>query len=81
MRYNDSDDWPAHPPVGLWFKYGVVDDFMREWLVRKNELKAGEITRDEYLEWKLNWPNTSSKVDEHGNDSECANYNCGKNIS
>ena len=54
MRYNDSDDWPAHPPVGLWFKYGVVDDFMREWLVRKNELKAGEITREEYLEWKLN---------------------------
>ena len=58
MRYNDSDDWPAHPPVGLWFKYGVVDDFMREWLVRKNELKAGEITREEYLEWKLNWPET-----------------------
>ena len=45
-------------PVGLWFKYGVVDDFMREWLVRKNELKAGEITREEYLEWKLNWPET-----------------------
>ena len=58
VHYNDSDDWPAHPPVGLWFKYGVVDDFMREWLVRKNELKAGEITREEYLEWKLNWPET-----------------------
>ena len=58
VRYNDSDDWPAHPPVGLWFKYGVVDDFMREWLVRKIELKAGEITREEYLEWKLNWPET-----------------------
>lgn len=58
VRYNDSDDWPAHPPVGLWFKYGVVDDFMREWLVRKNELKTGEITREEYLEWKLNWPST-----------------------
>ena len=58
VRYNDSDDWPAHPPVGLWFKYGVVDDFMREWLVRKNELKTGEITREEYLEWKLNWPDT-----------------------
>lgn len=58
VRYNDSDDWPAHPPVGLWFNYGVVDDFMREWLVRKNELKAGEISRDEYLEWKLNWPDT-----------------------
>lgn len=65
VRYNDSDDWPAHPPVGLWFKYGVVDDFMREWLVRKNELKAGEITREEYLEWKLNWPNTCNGCEKH----------------
>ena len=72
VRYNDSDDWPAHPPVGLWFKYGVVDDFMREWLVRKNELKAGEITREEYLEWKLNWPSTCSRVDSKGCDNkEC----------
>lgn len=61
VRYNDSDDWPAHPPVGLWFKYGVVDDFMLEWLVRKNELKSGEITREEYLEWKLNWPETCDR--------------------
>ncbi|WP_353847247.1 hypothetical protein [Clostridium sp.] len=30
VHYNESDDWPAHPPVGLWFKYGVVDDFIRE---------------------------------------------------
>ena len=30
LHYNESDDWPAHPPVGLWFKYGVVDDFIRE---------------------------------------------------
>lgn len=58
VHYNDSDDWPAHPPMGLWFNYGIVDDFMREWLVKKNELKAGEISRDEYLEWKLNWPDT-----------------------
>ena len=54
--YVDSDEWPDTPPVGLWFNYGVVDDFMREWMLRKNELKNGKITRDEYLEWKLNWP-------------------------
>lgn len=40
VRYNDSDNWLAHSPVGLRFKYVVVDDFMREWLVRKNEWKA-----------------------------------------
>ena len=58
VRYNDSDDWPAHPPVGMYFQYGLVDEFMREWLFRQQELHAGEITRDEYFEWKLNWPHT-----------------------
>ena len=31
---------------------------MREWMIRKQELKNGEITDAEYLEWKLNWPDT-----------------------
>ena len=31
---------------------------MHEWLLRQQELDAGEITRDEYFEWKLNWPYT-----------------------
>ena len=35
IRYHNSDSWPAHPPVGMWF-----------------------ITRDEYFEWKINWPQT-----------------------
>ena len=34
VRYNDTDDWPAQPPVGIYFNYGLVDDFMREWLSR-----------------------------------------------
>ena len=58
VRYNDNDDWPAHAPVGIYFDYGIVNDFMREWLKRKEELKAKEITNDEYMEWKLNWPST-----------------------
>ena len=28
VRYNDSDDWPAHPPVGMYFQYGLVDEFI-----------------------------------------------------
>ena len=58
VRYNDSLDWPAYPPVGMYFQYGLVDEFMREWLLRQQELRSGEITRDEYFEWKLNWPDT-----------------------
>ena len=26
---------------------------------RKNQLREGEITKEEYLEWKLNWPQTA----------------------
>ena len=58
VRYNDTDDWPAQPPVGIYFNYGLVDEFMREWLLRQQELHAGEITREEYFEWKINWPCT-----------------------
>ena len=42
----------------MYFQYGLVDEFMREWLFRQQELHAGEITREEYFEWKLNWPHT-----------------------
>ncbi len=52
VRYNDNDDWPIHPSVGIYFQYGLVDEFMHEWLLRQQELHAGEITRDEYFEWK-----------------------------
>ena len=52
---------------GMYFQYGLVDEFMREWLLRQQELHAGEITRDEYFEWKLNWPHTcdDSKESEY----------------
>ena len=42
----------------MWFNYGLVDEFMREWMIRKQELANKEITDSEYLEWKLNWPDT-----------------------
>lgn len=57
LHYNPSDDWPVCPPVAIYFDC-IVDSFMREWLVRQQEYRAGEITREEYFEWKLNWPNT-----------------------
>ena len=56
-RYEPSDNWPLHPPVAMYFN-ALVDDYMREWLVRQQEYRAGEITREEYFEWKLNWPDT-----------------------
>jgi len=47
-----------HTPVGIAINYGLVNEFLEEWLIRKNELKNSEITREEYFEWKINWPNT-----------------------
>ena len=65
VRYHDNDSWPAHPPVGLWINYGLVNDFMKEWVLRKEELKSGEITRNEYFEWKINWPQTCDGCGKH----------------
>lgn len=59
VHYYDSDEWPAHAPVGIWFDYGAVNRFMSEWLLRKQELKTGQITKAEYFEWKINWPETT----------------------
>ena len=42
----------------MWFNYGILNDFLKEWTLRKEELKSGKITRDEYFEWKINWPQT-----------------------
>ena len=58
IRYHDSDTQPTHPPVGIWFNYGILNDFLKEWTFRKEELKSSKITRDEYFEWKINWPQT-----------------------
>lgn len=65
VHYHDNDDWPTRPPFCLWFNYGILNDFLKEWLIRKNELKAGEITRDEYFEWKVNWPLTCDDCGKH----------------
>ena len=37
--YYDNDDWHAHASVGMWLEYGLVNDFMREWCLRKEQLK------------------------------------------
>ncbi len=58
VRYHDNDSWPTHPPVGLWINYVLVNHFMKEWKILKEELKSGPITKDEYFEWKINWPHT-----------------------
>ncbi|MFI3254474.1 MAG: helix-turn-helix transcriptional regulator [Eubacteriales bacterium] len=61
VRYNDNDDYPSKPPVGMYFNYGLVNDFMSEWLLRKEQLKSGKITKEQYFEWKLQFPSSCGK--------------------
>lgn len=63
VEYNDSELWPDEAPVGLWFNYGPLNEYLQEWLKRKDELQEDEITKDEYFEWKLNWPETCDSQD------------------
>ena len=43
----------------------LLDRYLTEWLRRKRELADGEISPDEYLNWKLNWPQTSDSQGRH----------------
>ena len=73
VYYHDNDSWPAHAPVCMWFDYGVLNDFLKEWVVRMDELKSGVITRDEYFEWKINWPQTCDGCGKYEPKKKMAN--------
>jgi hypothetical protein len=46
------------PVAAIWLNNPTLNQFVREWMHRKQELRTGEITREKYFEWKLNWPRT-----------------------
>mgnify|MGYP000228937960 CR=1 FL=1 len=55
--HTDPDLPEKHMAVS--FRYRLLDEFLKEWQLRKKQLREGEITKEEYLEWKLNWPQTA----------------------
>lgn len=59
----------------MWIDYGLVNEFLREWCLRKEQLKNGEISEDEYFEWKINWSATRSYVNEKEHDEKLAAIN------
>lgn len=62
---DDTEEDLPYKRVAVCFNYNVLDSFMKEWKIRKDELMAGEITKDEYMEWKLNWPRTADDCGVH----------------
>lgn len=63
--YRPSDAWPATPPVGIWFFGTNINSYLREWQQRMKERDAGEISKEEYFEWKINWPDTCDDCGIH----------------
>lgn len=55
---DDTDPYYPTNRVAVNFNSKLLDDFMTEWLKKKWELKEGQITQEEYMEWKLNWPDS-----------------------
>ncbi len=54
--YNEDSNTSMFAPVAITINYGLVNDFLLEWNKKKQELANGEITPDEYFEWKITWP-------------------------
>jgi len=40
------------------FNSKILDSFLKEWQQRKKDLANGSISKAEYMEWKVNWPQT-----------------------
>lgn len=51
---NPEDPTEKHIAVG--FDYSLLDDFLNTWKKKKEDLASGKITKEEYFEWKINWP-------------------------
>lgn len=55
----DTSQDSLQEQVVITFKEEELHWFLKEWLMRKEELQAGKIREEEYEEWKRNWSQTS----------------------
>lgn len=56
---DDTDEDDLEKRIAVCFRYKLVESFLKEWKLRKEQLTNGEISKAEYEEWKLNWPQTA----------------------
>lgn len=47
------------PVTVLWTPNGMLNTFLQEWAQRQKEYRDREITKAEYFEWILQWPDSS----------------------
>ena len=48
--------------VNIHIPYRLVDEFLLDWVKQKRKLANGEITKENYTEWKLNWPRSAERI-------------------
>jgi transcriptional regulator with XRE-family HTH domain len=63
VTYDDELGFPE-THIAVDFHTRLLDDFMKEWLQRKKDLADGIISKAEYMEWKLNWPQTADDCEK-----------------
>lgn len=49
---------PTEKHIAVGFDYSLLDDFLNTWKKKKEDFASGIITKEEYFEWKINWPHT-----------------------
>ena len=57
--------YPKKKHIAVQFHSNVLDSFLIEWLKRTKDLADETISKDEYTEWKLNWPDTADDCGKH----------------
>lgn len=55
---NTDEDFPEER-ISICFRNRTFESFLKEWQLRRRQLDSGEITKEEYIEWKANWPQTA----------------------
>jgi transcriptional regulator with XRE-family HTH domain len=58
---DNSDPYIPEAHKAVSFNAHILDDFLVEWQERKKDLADGVISKAEYMEWKLNWPQTAGE--------------------
>ena len=53
----ETEDQPNR--VAFCLNQEAMQSFFKEWKMRKDELAAGKITKEEYYLWQIGWPRTS----------------------
>lgn len=58
QTYNETTCVSTISPISLFFNDEKMNIHMYQWYQQKQKLAFGEITSDEYFEWKITWPHS-----------------------